>query len=479
MKMHFPPLVALLTLVGAASATERHARFVRKYNYARDTTTSSMPASTGTSSSATSSGSTTAPAATTSAATTTGAAATGPQTNTWGTTIPPLSQITSGMPSQPTLPPTATYPAGATPPISGAPVLPTPFVYQAGSWPPQDQIAPTDSTEVSEWMQELNGFDIPDIPPTADGTCVGDPAAAADAADRGWWTCGGYTRDTDITACPDKLTWGVSFDDGPAFYSKQLLDYLSSINVTSTFFVVGSRVIERPQVLIEEYMTGHEIAVHTWSHRPLTMLTTEQVVAELGWTRKAIKDVLGVTPTLMRPPYGDIDDRVRAISLAMGMVPVIWTRTPSGATFDTNDWKVPGGTVNGSQSFATFQAILNNATLLDTGFIVLEHDLYPQTVDLAIGYTLPAALSFSPHLTMEPIGQCNKIPDTNLYRESNQNTSFPYPNITSGDSSVPSGSGGSSSDSKTSGSISALNTDAIPMTIIGTAVMAAFSALLL
>lgn len=66
------------------------------------------------------------------------------------------------------------------------------------------------------------------------------------------------------------------------------------------------------------------------------MLTTEQVVAELGWTRKAIKAVLGVTPTLMRPPYGDIDDRVRAISLAMGMVPVIWTRTPSGATFDTN-----------------------------------------------------------------------------------------------------------------------------------------------
>lgn len=119
----------------------------------------------------------------------------------------------------------------------------------------------------------------------------------------------------------------------------------------------------------------------------------------------------------MRPPYGDIDDRVRAISLAMGMVPVIWTRTPSGATFDTNgetnrnlklgfcslpyiDWKVPGGTVNGSQSFATFQAILNNATTLSTGFIVLEHDLYAQTVDLAIGYTLPAAESFNPPLTV-------------------------------------------------------------------------------
>lgn len=69
-------------------------------------------------------------------------------------------------------------------------------------------------------MTELNGFDIPDIPPTNDGTCAGDPAAAAEAASRGWWTCGGFTRDTDITACPDKMTWGVSFDDGPAPYSQ-------------------------------------------------------------------------------------------------------------------------------------------------------------------------------------------------------------------------------------------------------------------
>lgn len=87
-------------------------------------------------------------------------------------------------------------------------------------------------------MQELDGFNIPDISPTADGTCVGDPVAASNASSRGWWTCGGYTRVTDIVACPDKLTWGVryvkcstllcrllspfsrSFDDGPGFYSE-------------------------------------------------------------------------------------------------------------------------------------------------------------------------------------------------------------------------------------------------------------------
>jgi peptidoglycan/xylan/chitin deacetylase (PgdA/CDA1 family) len=37
-------------------------------------------------------------------------------------------------------------------------------------------------------------------------------------------------------------------------------------------------------------------------------LTNEQIVAELGWTRKAIQSVLGITPTTMRPPYGDIGE---------------------------------------------------------------------------------------------------------------------------------------------------------------------------
>lgn len=76
--------------------------------------------------------------------------------------------------------------------------------------------------------------------------------------------------------------------------------------------------------------------MHTWSHTHLTVQTTEQIVAEFGWTRKAIKAVTGVTPVYMRPPYGDIDDRVRAIALAMGLVPIIWTRTTASGPFDTN-----------------------------------------------------------------------------------------------------------------------------------------------
>ena len=44
--------------------------------------------------------------------------------------------------------------------------------------------------------------------------------------------------------------------------------------------MVGSRVIERPQVLIEEYMAGHEISVHTWSHHASLVLAPVLLLAD-------------------------------------------------------------------------------------------------------------------------------------------------------------------------------------------------------
>jgi hypothetical protein len=98
------------------------------------------------------------------------------------------------------------------------------------------------------------------------------------------------------------------------------------------------------------------------------------------------------------------------------------------------DWRVAGGLVTGTDSFAAFQAIMGNATIIDTGFIVLQHDLFQITVDLATGYTLNAALSHNPPFNLRSIGQCSKIATANLYLESNTNKTFPYTNHTSDDS---------------------------------------------
>ena len=142
---------------------------------------------------------------------------------------------------------------------------------------------------------------------TVPGGCANNTNIDWNSNERCWWTCTGCTAPFDVTNCTDIRTWGLTYDDGPGFYTSELLSYLDEKDLKSTFFTVGSRCAESPKTLQVEYMSGHQIAVHTWSHPSLTTLTNEQIIAELGWTKKVIKDVLGITPNYMRPPYGDIE----------------------------------------------------------------------------------------------------------------------------------------------------------------------------
>jgi peptidoglycan/xylan/chitin deacetylase (PgdA/CDA1 family) len=221
------------------------------------------------------------------------------------------------------------------------------------------------------------------------------------------------------------MDWGLTYDDGPGYYTSNLLEYLDSQKLKSTFFVVGSRVVTFPRTLQYEYMNSHQIAVHTWSHHALTQLTNEQIVAELGWSKKVIKDVLGVTPNMMRPPFGDIDDRVRAISLAMGLTPVMWTRVGATTVFDTDDFYIHGGTTTVYKVLQNWNNILGNATTLSTGFIVLEHDLFEESVEVATGYILPDALAHNPPFSIKPVSDCLKLSLADAYIETNDNKTHP------------------------------------------------------
>jgi peptidoglycan/xylan/chitin deacetylase (PgdA/CDA1 family) len=81
-----------------------------------------------------------------------------------------------------------------------------------------------------------------------------------------------------------------------------VLKHLKDRNIKATFFVVGSMVLQYPEVLIETYKAGHEIGIHTWSHPSLVEITADQVIVEMMWTARIIREVIGYTPTLVRPP---------------------------------------------------------------------------------------------------------------------------------------------------------------------------------
>jgi len=238
-----------------------------------------------------------------------------------------------------------------------------------------------------------------------------------------------------------------------------ILTFLDANNLKSTFFAVGSRVISFPTILQTEYMEGHHIAAHTWSHPSLTTLTNEQIIGELGWSKKVIKDVLGVTPLYFRPPFGDIDNRVRAILKAMDLIPVIWTRISPLATFDTDDFDLHSGLTTPSHVLQNWNYIEGNTTIIDTGFILLEHDLFQQSVDIATGYILPDALVHQPPFNIVPVISCLNQPLNNAYLELNNNSTDPPP--VSNSSASGSGGAGQATGSGSSGN-SAISSVGLP-----------------
>lgn len=72
------------------------------------------------------------------------------------------------------------------------------------------------------------------------------------------------------------MTWGLTYDDGPSPYTTgtflqmnlkgsyltsktDLLNYLDANSLKTTFFIVGSRAISRPDIVQAEYAALHQV----------------------------------------------------------------------------------------------------------------------------------------------------------------------------------------------------------------------------
>ena len=53
------------------------------------------------------------------------------------------------------------------------------------------------------------------------------------------------------------------------------------------------------------YSQGSQIGSHTWAHKNLSTLTSEQVNFEMARTEKAIQRLIGVQVAFTHPPYGE------------------------------------------------------------------------------------------------------------------------------------------------------------------------------
>lgn len=128
---------------------------------------------------------------------------------------------------------------------------------------------------------------------------------------------------------PGTMQVVLTFDDGPhAAYTRQVMDVLEQHGLRGVFFVVGTEVEAHPEVAKEIVDRGHVIASHSWRHADLTKLSDDELRADLTRTSDVIESATGRRPACLRPPYGNVDDRVRTVAQSLGMSTVRWNVDP-------------------------------------------------------------------------------------------------------------------------------------------------------
>jgi hypothetical protein len=116
--------------------------------------------------------------------------------------------------------------------------------------------------------------------------------------------------------------------------------------------------------------------------------------------------------TTRRPPFGDIDDRVRVIANALNLKSILWEE-------DSQDWRINTGSppVTVDDIDRNYQSVIdkvNNGTLATRGTIMLTHELNNFTMSEAVKW-LPALQAAFKHIV--PIASAYNW--TEPYQESN------------------------------------------------------------
>ncbi len=139
----------------------------------------------------------------------------------------------------------------------------------------------------------------------------------------------------------------LSFDNGPTpDVTPHVLDVLAGRGVTSTFFVIGEKLVQPQNRALAEraHAEGHWVGNHTWSHSfPLGLMDADAAISEFDRTQQAIGSLMH-RHRLFRPygQGGNLDKRLLSRAAVEHLARekatiVVWSALPRDWQ-DTDGW---------------------------------------------------------------------------------------------------------------------------------------------
>ncbi len=120
----------------------------------------------------------------------------------------------------------------------------------------------------------------------------------------------------------------LTFDDGPdPLVTPRILDLLEASSSKATFFVIGERALQYPDLVREIIDRGHTIGNHSQHHRlGFACSSVRGFIKDVGEAQASIAGITGLQPRFFRAPFGIRSPLLEPALCALGLHLVSWTR---------------------------------------------------------------------------------------------------------------------------------------------------------
>lgn len=104
----------------------------------------------------------------------------------------------------------------------------------------------------------------------------------------------------------------LTFDDGPSYYTNDILDILEEYNVLATFFVVGNKNQQMDDLYVRIVEDGHELAVHSYTHDYSQIYaSTDALLLDIQLTQEKLIRLTGSESKIYRFPGGSSNSYIK------------------------------------------------------------------------------------------------------------------------------------------------------------------------